>query len=64
LRRFGKNVIGHLDLDNFRAVSSLLGTLIKMPSTVEMIRYAIADNGITLSLNNKSMYRLVWATDL
>jgi hypothetical protein len=36
----------------------------KIPSTVEMIRYAIADNGITLSLNNKSMYRLVWATDL
>ena len=51
-------MIGHLD--NFRAASSLLGTLIKMPSTVEMIRYAIvADNGITLSLNNKSMYNHV-----
>ena len=25
-------------------------------STMEMIRYAIADEGITLSLNNKGMY--------
>jgi len=28
-------------------------------STVEMIRYAIADDGITLSLNNKGMYNHV-----
>ena len=50
-------MIGHLD--NFRTASSLLGTSIKMPSTVEMIRYAIADDGITLSLNNNGMYNHV-----
>ncbi len=50
-------MIGHLD--NFRAASSLLGTSIEMPSTVEMIRFAIADDGITLSLNNKGMYNHV-----
>ncbi len=64
--------MGHLD--NFRAASSLLDTLIKkaysqmnvklatqllLQSTVKMIPYAIADDGITLSLNNKGMYNHV-----
>jgi hypothetical protein len=30
-----------------------------LQSTVEMICYAIADNGIMLSLNNKGMYNHV-----
>jgi hypothetical protein len=53
-------------LYNFRAASSLLGTLIKKLAmqllsqlTMEMICCAIADNGITLSLNHKGMYNHV-----
>jgi hypothetical protein len=63
--------MGHLD--NSRAPSSLLGTLknaysqmdvklatqLPSQSTVEMICYAIADNGVVLSLRNKGMYNHV-----
>ena len=36
-----------------------LATQLLSQSTVEMIRYAIADNGVVLSLRNKGMYNHV-----
>jgi hypothetical protein len=36
-----------------------LATQLLSQSTADMIRYAIADDGITLSLNNKGMYNHV-----
>ena len=49
----------HFDKNAYSRMNVRLATQLLSQSTVEMIRYAIADDGITLSLNNKGMYNHV-----
>jgi hypothetical protein len=49
----------HFDKNAYSRMNVKLATQLLSQSTVEMIRYAIADDGITLSLNNKGMYNHV-----
>ena len=45
----------HFDKNAYSRMNVKLATQLLSQLTVEMIRYAIADDGITLSLNNKGM---------
>jgi hypothetical protein len=49
----------HFDKNAYSRMNVKLATQLLSQSTVEMIRCAIADDGITLSLNNKGMYNHV-----
>ena len=49
----------HFDKNAYSRMNVKLATQLLSQLTVEMIRYAIADDGITISLNNKGMYNHV-----
>ena len=49
----------HFDKNAYSRMNVKLATQLLPQSTVEMIRFAIADDGITLSVNNKGMYNHV-----
>ena len=58
-RQSSKLTSRHFDKNAYSQMNVKLATQLLSQSTVEMIRYAIADNGIMLSLNKKGMYNHV-----
>ncbi len=54
-----KLTLRHFDKNAYSRMDAKLATQLLSQSTVELIRYAIADNGVALSLRNKGMYNHV-----